>query len=137
MSIVLVDTSVTSILHPKRRESPLRAAYAPSLSGNQLAMSFQSVAELLFWAERNGWGAPQRHALNLFISRFLVIPYDFELARVWASVMTQARARGRRLESGDAWIAATAIHRALVLVTHDKDLAGSSIPGLRTICHAR
>jgi tRNA(fMet)-specific endonuclease VapC len=74
--------------------------------------------------------------LDRLISKFLVIPYDLELARVWARVMTQARSTGQGLEAGDGWIAATAVHRSISLVTHDKDLAGLSIPGLTVICHA-
>jgi tRNA(fMet)-specific endonuclease VapC len=135
MAIVLLDTTVASFLHPKRRDTPQRRAYAPDLQGNVLALSFQSVAELLQWAEQNQWGQPQRHALARFISRFVVIPYDLELARVWAKVMTQTRARGRRLESGDAWIAATAVHRSIPLITHDNDLADLRVDGLTIVSH--
>jgi len=136
MAILLLDTTVASFLHPKKRGSTLRRLYEPHLRDQLLALSFQTVAELFLWGEQNQWGEPQRHALGLFISRFIVIPYDQDLARVWARVMNQARSSGRRLESGDAWIAATAVHRGITLVTHDMDLAGATVTGLKVICHA-
>jgi predicted nucleic acid-binding protein len=94
MATVLLDTTIASFLHPKRRLSPQRRAHQADLINRTLALSFQSVAELLQWAEQNQWGGPQRAALDKFISRVLVLPYDMELARVWARVMTEARRKG-------------------------------------------
>ena len=137
MAIVLLDTTVASFLHPRKKGSTYRIAYEPHLRGNLLAMSFQSVAEIFRWAEQNKWGMPQRAALDHFIGRFVVIPYDIELAKTWAKVMTIARDAGHRLESGDGWIAATAVHRGIPLVTHDKDFLKVAIPGLQIVCHAK
>jgi predicted nucleic acid-binding protein len=64
-----------------------------------------------------------------------VIPYDFELAKVWARVMEAARNEGRRFESGDCWIVATAVHRKIPLLTHDGDMVGRSIPDLQTVTY--
>ncbi len=52
-----------------------------------LALSFQSVAELWHWAEASSWGENARRRLDEFVRRFLIIPYDYELAQVWARVM--------------------------------------------------
>ncbi len=53
MSVVLLDTSVVSLLHPKKKNDPLRAHYKPHMQGQTLALSFQTVAELWLWAEKN------------------------------------------------------------------------------------
>lgn len=135
MSVVLLDTNVASLLHPKKKAAALRHRYEPHMRGQTLALSFQSVAELWDWAEANHWGAKARGGLDPFVRRFLVIPYDIELAKVWARVMEAARQEGRRLESGDCWIAATAVHRGITLLTHDRDLIGRSIPGLNVISY--
>lgn len=135
MSAVLLDTNVASLLHPKKRAAALRRRYEPHMRGQTLALSFQSVAELWDWAEANRWGAKARSRLEAFMRRFLVIPYDFELAKVWATVMEAARQEGRRLESGDCWIAATAVHRGITLLTHDRDLVARKIEGLRVISY--
>ena len=135
MSTVLLDTSVASLLHPKKKGSTVRAQYEPHMQGQILALSFQSVAELWAWAEENNWGERQRTGLEAFLRRFLVIPYDFELAKVWAKVSAQSKRQGRRLETGDAWIVATAVHRKIALLTHDRDQADAVIPDFQVISY--
>jgi len=83
--------------------------------------AFQTVAELWSWAEENDWGTTLRAGLEIFLQKFLVIPYDPELAQTWARLTTHCKRIGRRLEAGDAWIAASAVHYKLVLLTHDLD----------------
>jgi tRNA(fMet)-specific endonuclease VapC len=133
MSVVLLDTSVTSLLHPRKKADALRAWYDPHMRGRTLAISFQTVAELWDWAENNKWGDKAREGLDAFVRRFLVIPYDYELAKTWARVMSSARTNGRRLEAGDCWIAATAVHRGIPLLTHDRHMVGRTISGLDVV----
>src|SRR5213078_3122541 len=129
MPTVLLDTVVASFLHPKKQKSASRPLYEPYFRGNLLAISFQTVAGLYQWAEQNRWGAANRSGLDELIGRFLEIPYDRELSRAWARVMNHSRTIGRRLESADGWIAATALRHGLPLITHDPDLANLKIPG--------
>ena len=135
MSVVLLDTTVASFLHPGKKADAARAKYEPHMKGQTLALSFQSVAELWHWAERRSWKEKARRRLDAFIRRFLVIPYDYELAQVWARVMEASRQQGRRLESGDCWIAATAVHRNIPLLVHDKDLADLRVSGLQVVTY--
>lgn len=134
MSVVLLDTTVASPLHPKKG-SETREKYDKHMRGQTLALSFQSVAELWHWAEPNGWGDKERQGLDRFVRRFLVIPYDYELAQVRARVMEESRMEGRRFETADCWIAATAVHPRIPLLSHDKDFAGRSIRGLKVITY--
>jgi hypothetical protein len=39
-------------------------------------------------------------------------------------------------KTGDAWIAATAVHRRLTLLTHDRDLKGLPVSGLTVVSFA-
>ena len=87
MSVVLLDTTVASMLHPKKRGSEVLNRYAVHMEGQTLALSFQSVAELWNWAEARGWGDEARRGLDRFIKYFLVIPYDYALAQAWARAM--------------------------------------------------
>jgi tRNA(fMet)-specific endonuclease VapC len=135
VAIVLLDTTVASLLHPRRESSALRARYEPHLKAQILALSFQSVAELWAWAEERNWGAKERRRLGAFLRRFLIIPYDAELARVWARVSVACKRQGRRLEAGDAWIVATAVHRRIQLLSHDRDHVGLRVPGLEVVSH--
>ena len=52
MSVVLLDTSVASFLHPKKRADEVRAKYASRMKDQTLALSFQTVAELWDWIGR-------------------------------------------------------------------------------------
>jgi hypothetical protein len=40
MSTVLLDTTVASLLHPKKKQDVLRAQYEPHMTGQILALSF-------------------------------------------------------------------------------------------------
>ena len=135
MSVVLLDTTVASLLHPRKRGSEILGRYAVHMEKQTLTLSFQSVAELWNWAEAREWGDEARNELDLFIKRFLVIPYDYALAQAWARAMQSSRKEGRRLDSGDCWIAATAIHRQIPLLTHDRDFLDLPIPGFQVISY--
>ncbi len=103
--------------------------------GQTLALSFQSVAELWGWAESRRWGERERRGLELFVAKFLIIPYDLELAKVWARVMEESRRVGRRFEAGDCWIVATAVHRKIPLLTNDRDMTGYAILDLQVVSY--
>ncbi len=133
MAVVLLDTSVASLFLPHRRPRAERALYEPRLKGEPLALSFQSVAELWKLAEKRTWAPARCDELDSFVRRFLIVPYDYELARIWARITAHSESIGRRLESGDAWIAATALHRSLPLFTHDRDFVQAQIPGLAIV----
>ncbi len=69
MGFILLDTSVASFLHPKKRYSAALNYYEPYIKDNRAALSFQSVAELWQWAEKYKWGETNRAELNpLFIN---------------------------------------------------------------------
>jgi predicted nucleic acid-binding protein len=136
MASVLLDTTVATLLHPKKQQWSAFRLYDRYLVGNTLVISFQTAAELLLWGVQNRWGAAALAQLDVFLARFVITPYDDVLGRHWARVMASARSTGRRLESGDAWIAATAIRLGLPLITHDADFRGLRFPGLKVICHA-
>jgi predicted nucleic acid-binding protein len=134
--VVLLDTTVLTFLHPRKRDSSERKLYEPHMKGKTLALSFQTIAEQWDWAENNNWGEASRKELDAFLKKFLVIPYDYELAKVWAQVMAQSRKEGRRFEAGDCWIAATAVHRGISLLAHDTHFTHRSIKGLQVISYA-
>lgn len=133
MAEVLLDTTVVSFFVPQRLPRPERVAYQHALTGEIPFICFQTEAELWRWAERNNWSEPRRRRLDAFIRRFGILPYEQRLARVWAKVITEAERAGRRLESGDAWIIASAVAYQLPLYTHDRDFVGVPIDGLDVV----
>ncbi len=137
MESLVLDTSVASlILIPSRQpESLIRARYKALTQGRRLVVSFQTIAELLVWPERNQWGDQKREQLHSFLDQLILVSYSYELALTWAKLTADCRSKGRRLEAGDAWVAATALFYQLPLATHDRDHMNLDIPGLDIISY--
>jgi predicted nucleic acid-binding protein len=93
-----------------------------------------TLAELNRWALQHNWGKARREWLDMYLEKFVILPYTNKLCMTWAEVTVAARATGRRIECADAWIAATAIHIGVPLVTHNySNYLG--VPNLRLISH--
>ena len=124
----VVDTTVASFILEDR---PELSAYRPHLEQSSLVyISFQTVAEMKFGALLRNWGDEKQKKLEKFFSGVQVIDSSIELATKWAIVMHEARLAGRRLETGDAWIAASALLLGIPLLTHDKDFDKSACPSI-------
>jgi predicted nucleic acid-binding protein len=122
MDAVVVDTDVISYVFKK--DSRARR-YRRHLVGKQGLMSFLTLAELDWWALRSGWGAARRRKLQLFLVQFAMIPFDRRLCQLWADATQEARVAGKPIQCADAWIAATALHQGVPLVTNNPaDYAG-------------
>jgi tRNA(fMet)-specific endonuclease VapC len=120
----LIDTSVASLLLAGGELPP---PYAEWTADNVLAISFQTVEEMLYGAYRASWGERRIGSLEAFLRRWSVVAGTWEVAAVSARVRAEAEAQGRRLEGDDAWIVATAVHLGVPLITDDRD---QIIPGL-------
>ncbi len=133
MEYALLDTCVASLLMKNRASSKHSEFLEHQFASRRFAISFYTVAELWRWAEKNNWGQSRRNKLDLFIKQFLVLPYDYELVKVWAKVYTECEKIGRRLEAADSWIAATAVYRKIPLVTSDNDFRDLKVKGLTVL----
>jgi predicted nucleic acid-binding protein len=122
----VIDTSIASQLYAGLALDPL---YDGAIRDKTLAISFQTVEEMLFGAVNRGWGEPRRQSLEAFLRRFSIVTGDWALADVSAKARSEAESQGRRLEAADAWIVATAIHVGLPLITDDKDQVISGLTG--------
>lgn len=76
-------------------------------------------AELEQWAILTEWQAKRVEWLRTFLRRFVIVPTSRDLVLKWAEVMVTVRRSGRRLETADAWIAATAVLYDAPLITHN------------------
>ncbi len=131
MTEIVVDTDVVSFLF---KDHHLRHHYDPELAGRVPLLSFMTVAELERWALQYRWSSHRLHGLRLYLQRFTVVPSTEDLCSKWAEVMVAAQAAGRRIESADAWIAATALLYKAPLQTHNRrDYLG--VPGLELVSH--
>jgi|SRR5580658_3094153 tRNA(fMet)-specific endonuclease VapC len=132
MKPLVIDTDVASFLFKNDSRAHI---YLPHLRDRQWLISFMTEAELEQWALLSNWQAKRIEWLRTFLGRFAVVPSSRDLVVKWAEVMVSARRSGRRLETADAWIAATAALYDAPLVTHNaSDYSG--VPGLKLITEA-
>ena len=126
---VILDTNVVSYL---MRGDSLAEAYAPHVQNRLLAITFVTVGELYFGAEKGNWGARKRRYLEAALHNFVVIPYDREIARCYGRLVAERQRSGKPIAPNDAWIAACAVRHGVSLITHNaKDF--QEITGLQTI----
>ena len=129
----MLDTSVASFLFPAKRNEALKKDYEEKIGTRLRAICFQTVAELLLWAEKRNFGDRQQEELIRYIEGFILLPFDWRLNSEWARLMAFADRTGQPLRAGDAWIAASAILNDIPLITHDRDFSRLAYPGLETI----
>jgi tRNA(fMet)-specific endonuclease VapC len=125
---VIVDTNVMSYAI---RRAPVARDYERLLIGRTICVSFITVGELHFWAKKYRWGPTRCMQLRQFLSHFPTVPFSNGMEDTYAQVMADRQRSGRTIDRTDAWIAATALHHDVPLVTHDEDFADT--PGLRII----
>lgn len=131
MRPVVLDTDVFSFIFKRDTRAAL---YAPHLDDAQPCLSFQTVAELRYWALVRRWGEPRQRSLDASLARYILFPYDDAMSRHWAEVTAHRRRLGRPIECGDAWIAAAALRHRILLITHNaRDY--ENIPGLKLLSH--
>ena len=118
---IIADTNVVSYL---MKGTELGKRYKPHLSGKVVGIVFVTVAEMYYGAEKDRWGEKRRQQLEEHLKNFVVLPYNNEIAKVYARIVAERERAGRPISWPDAWIAATAVWHRTPLVTHDGDFAG-------------
>ncbi len=99
------------------QEKSLASPFKPLIAGKRLALSFISVAELFKWTLKRQWGSRKTTQLEASLQRYLIIPYDRDLA--WARVVATCEAAGSAVAPSDAWVAAAALRHDLALATNN------------------
>jgi predicted nucleic acid-binding protein len=138
VSAVVVDTGVFSAPLLARRTvgQPLQDRYRRHLIGQQLVIAAQTLAELHYGAEVAGWGAARRTRLDQLVDTALIVAPDEPMCRRFGSLRAELRRMGHPLHqddhTADLWIATTAVHHGLPLVTHDGVFRGCPELELRT-----
>jgi tRNA(fMet)-specific endonuclease VapC len=126
MNAAIVDTDVVSMLF----KGDTRAlAYRSHVTGRLLGISFMTLAELDRWPLERDWGQRRKLELAQYLTRYTVLPVSRELCSKWAEVASAAKRKGRPIQTADAWIAASALHYQVPLITNNRD-DYSSVDGL-------
>ena len=127
-SPIVLDTSVVSLLF--RRNDPV-TYYRERIRGHRLIISFQTLEESWFGAIKDGWSTRRKNILRRHLDQFEVRWPNIEMVQISAALRSEREQAGRRLNTADAWIAATALLLECPLASHDRDF--SDIPGLEFI----
>lgn len=130
MAFRLLDTNIVSYVLNRHT---LAAAYQPHLAGYDLAVSFQTVGELLEGATLAGWGPVRWGGLQAILATLTLLEGTADVAARWAEV--RAARLAQPIGVADGWIAATALTYGLELVTHNP-ADFQNIPGLGVITEA-
>lgn len=126
--MIVLDTNVVSYIF--NRDS--RAGYyRDQLRGLRPFVSFQTLEELWFGANRDNWGERRRNELALHLEQYEIIWPNSALVTISAQLRRDRQRAGRSLDTADAWIAATALLLDCPLASGDRDFAG--IPDLQLI----
>lgn len=128
---LVVDTNIVSYM---LGSAPLALRYRPVVRGREVAMSFQTVAEVLYGARMGHFPPSFDTNWRELRDAWPTVPYDDELIDIYAAIRAQANRAGRGLTSPDAWVASTALWLQVPLVTHDRDFR--NIPELTVITFA-
>jgi hypothetical protein len=117
---VVLDTDVASLSF-KRQLPPTLLA---QLVGIEVCITFVTLGELTKWAELRRWGKRNRDALQRWLDRALLLPYDRRVATVWGELQADGVRRGRPGPVNDSWVAACCLVEGLPLSTRNvKDYA--------------
>tara|TARA_R110002049_G_scaffold309101_1_gene516861 strand:- start:3955 stop:4362 length:408 start_codon:yes stop_codon:yes gene_type:complete len=128
---VLVDTDVVS--YGLRSDPLFDEFYGPALDHAEPYVSFMTIGELEHGAALRSWGERRTGEMRSYLkSRFTIIPSTTAICRQYGALMAFARAKGRALNFGDGWIAATAVVYGISLMTNNRrDF--EYLPGLQLI----
>jgi tRNA(fMet)-specific endonuclease VapC len=129
MDAVLLDTDVFSYLmksHDTRAD-----AYRPHVKGKTVAVSFITVGELYYGAEKKKWSGKTLLNLEERLKAVVIVPYDAELCRTFGKVRASLP-KGVVVATNDLWIASCAIRHAISLISNNRKHF-ERIPGLKLI----
>jgi tRNA(fMet)-specific endonuclease VapC len=79
-----------------------------------------AVGELFFGAAKSGRPSENTERVARFAAGRSIVPCDLNVAPEYGRLKQRLREKGRPLPENDIWIAATAIHHGMVLVTRDR-----------------
>ncbi len=86
---------------------------------NFFSITFITVGEMYYGAEKRKWGEEKRKLLETTLRNFVVIPYDNEISKVYGRVVAERERNGRPISCADTWISACAVRHNTPLLTHN------------------
>lgn len=133
VNAVVLDTDVFSyLLKAGDKKGDL---YKPHVQGKTIAVTFVTVGELFYGADKKKWGKKKLALLQQRLKSAVIVPYDAQVCRTYGTLKNTLRSAGRVLSDNDLWIAACAIRHGLPLISNNRKHF-HDIPGLALISEA-
>jgi predicted nucleic acid-binding protein len=110
---------------------PLGDAYTELIDSRQTGITLLAISESRQGVVYDNLGMRKLEVLDAFLSRFILLESNAEIANICGGLLGRCMQIGRALSWPDAWAAATAIWLDVPLVAHDRDL--ERVPGLRVL----
>jgi predicted nucleic acid-binding protein len=122
----VLDTNVLlHLIRGRALGAKIDQAFGLTSTLQRQIVSIVTQAELRVIADRKGWGAAKRTALQNALDNLVIMPIDsIELVDAYVRVARadfKADGGARNMGKNDIWIAATALYTQLPLLTTDKD----------------
>jgi len=120
MTEYLLDTNIASYIIKGHVAVRRRLTAIPM---DEIAMSCVTEGELHFGVARLPDNARLKDIVGAFLIRVRVLPWDSAAAQLYGSLRASLEAAGTGLANLDTMIAAHALARGSILITHDKAFA--------------
>jgi len=114
----LLDTNIAS--YAIKRNVPRVRAALLSVPMSEVGVSVVTEAELRFGVARKGAAAHLKLAVEEFLLRVEILPWDSEAAQHYAELRSWLEGSGVPMANFDLMIAAHALAIGATLVTHDR-----------------
>jgi Predicted nucleic acid-binding protein, contains PIN domain len=114
---VLLDTNIC-VYMIKNNPPEVRKHFEQLVPGD-IAVSTITVAELQYGVEKSAAREKNALALEAFILPLEILPFDVDSALIYGKIRAELERQGRPIGGMDMLIAAQAIARDLMLITHN------------------
>ena len=120
MSLYMLDTNTVSHLIKRQPQAIARLLHVPM---HNVCISAITAGELAFGLAKRPQAMALREAVNEFLRRVEVMPWDGAVAQTYGTLRAELQKNGRPLAALDLQIAAHALHLKATLVSNDKAFA--------------
>jgi tRNA(fMet)-specific endonuclease VapC len=117
MKRYMLDTNMVSFLLDERSNVLNHAARVPM---EALCISAVTKGDMLFGVARRPGSRALRAAVDEFLLRADVLPWDSAVAEVYGPLRASLETQGKRLDDVDLMIAAHALSEKAILVSNDQ-----------------
>jgi predicted nucleic acid-binding protein len=96
------------------------AIYQKHIDGKLAAVSFITVGELLFGAQKRKWGKSKVADLNAKLRSLVIVPYDMAVCRTYGDLKAKLQKDGIGIADNDLWIASCAVRHSIPLISNNR-----------------